>query len=77
MKKILVVDDDPMLTRLVELDRTRAACLVEEAWDGDSALKSLEKKRPLDGPGPDNPRHRHWVVLDGSGSGWLGCPSSC
>ncbi len=64
MKKILVVDDDPMLTRLVKINLELSGFLVEEAWDGDSALKSLEKKGPdlmvldLMMPGTDG-----WEVL--------------
>ena len=46
MKRILVVDDDPLVTKLVKINLELSDYVVEEAWDGDSAVKVLEKNPP-------------------------------
>jgi DNA-binding response OmpR family regulator len=46
MKRILVVDDDPLVTKLVKINLELSGYTVEEAWDGDSAIKVLEKNPP-------------------------------
>lgn len=46
MERILVVDDDPMITRLVKVDLQLNGYDVEEAWDGESALRILEEDPP-------------------------------
>ncbi len=45
-KRIMVVDDDPQLTRLVKMGLEMAGFKVEEAWDGDKALKAMRKHPP-------------------------------
>jgi DNA-binding response OmpR family regulator len=42
----MVVDDDPQLTRLVKMGLEMAGFKVEEAWDGDKALKMMRKHPP-------------------------------
>jgi two-component system alkaline phosphatase synthesis response regulator PhoP len=46
MKKILAVDDDPLVTKLVKINLELSDYIVEEAWDGDSALLIMEKEMP-------------------------------
>ncbi len=46
MIRILVVDDDPLVTRLVKINLEMNDYRVEEAWDGDVALKALKKDPP-------------------------------
>ncbi len=46
MARILVVDDDPLVTRLVKINLEMNDYKVEEAWDGDVALKALKKDKP-------------------------------
>ena len=46
MKKILAVDDDPLVTKLIKINLELSDYSVEEAWDGDSALRILEKSTP-------------------------------
>ncbi len=46
MGHILVVDDDPMVTRLVRINLELEGFKVIEAWDGSTALRMLEESRP-------------------------------
>ncbi len=46
MKRVLVVDDDPLLTRLVRINLELSDFQVEEVWDGSSAMQVLEKNPP-------------------------------
>ncbi len=46
MKRVLVVDDDPMITKLVKVNLELSEFVVEEAWDGDTALKVLKSDAP-------------------------------
>ncbi len=46
MKRILVVDDDPLVTKLVKINLELSGFAVEEAWDGDGAVKALESDPP-------------------------------
>lgn len=46
MGHILVVDDDPMVTRLVRINLELEGFQVMEAWDGSTALQMLEESRP-------------------------------
>ncbi|OFW58982.1 MAG: hypothetical protein A2W01_10045 [Candidatus Solincola sediminis] len=46
MSHILVVDDDPMVTRLVRINLELEGFKVQEAWDGKTALKMLEEDGP-------------------------------
>jgi len=41
-----VADDDPQLTRLVKMGLEMAGFEVEEAWDGDRALKAMRRRPP-------------------------------
>lgn len=43
---ILVVDDDSQLTGLVKMSLELSDYRVEEAWDGDKALKAMRRKAP-------------------------------
>ena len=45
-KRVLVVDDDSQLTGLVKMSLELNDFLVEEAWDGDKALRMMKKKAP-------------------------------
>jgi DNA-binding response OmpR family regulator len=46
MKRVLVVDDDPLLTRLVRINLELSDFLVEEVWDGSTAMRILEDNPP-------------------------------
>jgi DNA-binding response OmpR family regulator len=46
MGHILVVDDDPMVTRLVRINLELEGFEVVEAWDGKTALRLLEENTP-------------------------------
>ncbi len=46
MQRILAVDDDPLVTKLVKINLELNDYVVDEAWDGDSAVKILEKNPP-------------------------------
>ena len=46
MERILVVDDDPMITRLVKTDLELSGYEVEEAWDGESTMRILKENPP-------------------------------
>lgn len=46
MARVLVVDDDPMVTRLVRINLELEDFEVEEAWDGKSAMKILREQHP-------------------------------
>ncbi len=46
MKRILAVDDDPLVTKLVKINLELSGYAVEEAWDGESALKVLMENPP-------------------------------
>ena len=46
MERILAVDDDPLVTKLVKINLELNDYIVDEAWDGDSAVKILEKNTP-------------------------------
>jgi two-component system alkaline phosphatase synthesis response regulator PhoP len=46
MERILAVDDDPLVTKLVKINLELNDYIVDEAWDGDSAVKILEKNPP-------------------------------
>jgi DNA-binding response OmpR family regulator len=46
MERILAVDDDPLVTKLVKINLELNDYIVDEAWDGDSAVKILEKNAP-------------------------------
>jgi DNA-binding response OmpR family regulator len=43
MQRILAVDDDPLVTKLVKINLELNDYIVDEVWDGDSAVKILEK----------------------------------
>jgi DNA-binding response OmpR family regulator len=45
-KRILVVDDDSQLTRLVKISLELSDFKVEEAWDGGKALKMIKRRAP-------------------------------
>jgi DNA-binding response OmpR family regulator len=44
--RVLVVDDDPMVTRLVRINLELEDFVVEEAWDGKTALKMMKENPP-------------------------------
>ncbi len=44
--RILVVDDDPMVTRLVRINLELENFEVEEAWDGKTAMRMMRENRP-------------------------------
>ena len=46
MERILAVDDDPLVTKLVKINLELNDYIVDEAWDGDSAVRILEKNTP-------------------------------
>ncbi|RJP31129.1 MAG: response regulator [Actinobacteria bacterium] len=46
MYRVLVVDDDPMVTRLVRINLELEQFEVEEAWDGKTAMKILRESPP-------------------------------
>ena len=46
MYRILVVDDDPMVTRLIQISLELEDFKVEEAWDGKTALRMLKESPP-------------------------------
>ena len=46
MKRVMVVDDDPLLTRLVRINLELNDLKVEEVWDGSTAMRILEKNPP-------------------------------
>ena len=43
--KILVVDDDETVRRSYSRSLSGASCSVEAAWDGEEALRAMEKQR--------------------------------
>jgi len=46
MARVLVVDDDPMVTRLLRINLELEDFTVEEAWDGRTAMKMLHDNTP-------------------------------
>lgn len=44
--RVLVVDDDPMVTRLVRINLELEDFEVEEAWDGKTAMRMMRENRP-------------------------------
>ncbi len=46
MYRVLVVDDDPMVTRLVRINLELEQFEVDEAWDGKTAMKILSDNTP-------------------------------
>lgn len=46
MTRVLVVDDDPMVTRLVRINLELEDFQVEEAWDGNTALRMMRENPP-------------------------------
>ncbi len=46
MAKILVVDDDPLVTGLVKINLELGGFEVEEAWGGEEALQIIEERVP-------------------------------
>jgi DNA-binding response OmpR family regulator len=46
MLRVLVVDDDPMVTRLVRINLELEDFNVEEVWDGKTAMKALKDNTP-------------------------------
>ncbi len=46
MVKVLVVDDDPLVTGLVKINLELEDFEVEEAWGGEEALHKIQDKRP-------------------------------
>jgi DNA-binding response OmpR family regulator len=46
MKRILVVDDDPLVTKLLKINLELNGYAVEEVCNGDSAVRVLEKNPP-------------------------------
>jgi len=46
MYRVLVVDDDPMVTRLVRINLELDNFEVEEAWDGRTAMKMMRENPP-------------------------------
>ncbi|MBC7253544.1 MAG: response regulator [Actinobacteria bacterium] len=44
--RVLVVDDDPMVTRLVRINLELENFEVEEAWDGKTAMRMMRENRP-------------------------------
>ncbi len=45
-KRILAVDDDPLVTKLLRINLELSGYRVEEAWDGESALRVLAEDPP-------------------------------
>jgi len=43
---VLVVDDDPMVTRLVRINLELEDFQVEEAWDGNTAIRMMRENPP-------------------------------
>ncbi|MFW6113862.1 MAG: response regulator transcription factor [Actinomycetota bacterium] len=43
---LLVVDDDPMVTRLVRINLELEKFEVDEAWDGKTAMRMIDEGRP-------------------------------
>jgi DNA-binding response OmpR family regulator len=46
MTRVLVVDDDPMVTRLVRINLELEDFQVEEAWDGNTAIRMMRENPP-------------------------------
>ncbi len=46
MARVLVVDDDPMITRLLRINLELEDFTVEEAWDGKTAMTMLRENAP-------------------------------
>ncbi len=46
MSKVLVVDDDPLVTGLVKINLELEGFEVEEAWGGEEALQLIEERAP-------------------------------
>ena len=46
MNRVLVVDDDPMVTRLVRINLEMEDFEVQEAWDGRTAMEALKNSAP-------------------------------
>ncbi|MBC7246266.1 MAG: response regulator [Actinobacteria bacterium] len=44
--RVLVVDDDPMVTRLVRINLELEHFEVEEAWDGKTAMRMMRENPP-------------------------------
>lgn len=44
--RVLVVDDDPMVTRLVRINLELEQFEVEEAWDGKTAMRMIRENPP-------------------------------
>lgn len=44
--RVLVVDDDPMVTRLVRINLELENFEVEEAWDGKTAMRMMRENPP-------------------------------
>lgn len=44
--RVLVVDDDPMVTRLVRINLELENFEVEEAWDARTAMRMMRENRP-------------------------------
>jgi DNA-binding response OmpR family regulator len=44
--RVLVVDDDPMVTRLVRINLELEQFEVEEAWDGKTAMRMMRENPP-------------------------------
>jgi len=45
-KRVLAVDDDPLVTKLVRINLELSGYRVEEAWDGETALRVLREDPP-------------------------------
>jgi two-component system, OmpR family, alkaline phosphatase synthesis response regulator PhoP len=46
MKKVLAVDDQPQIVRLIQVNLQKAAFEVIPAYDGEEALEKLREHRP-------------------------------
>jgi DNA-binding response OmpR family regulator len=46
MKKVLAVDDQPQIVRLIQVNLQKAAFEVIPAYDGEEALQKLQEHRP-------------------------------
>ena len=64
MDRILVVDDDRDIVRLVRSYLEKAGYQVLTAYDGESALRVLRTEKP-----------QLLILTQVSGSRWLGCSS--
>ena len=79
-QRILIVDDDPKITRLLRASLEQAGYRVLIAYDGETALHALRRERPdlvvLDLMLPDRDGWNVTHVMRGDAT-WRIRPSSC